>query len=1054
MEHNDAQLIQRVLQGDQDAFSPLVEKYQKGVHALVWRKIGDFHIAQEITQDAFFRAYQKLGTLKNHNQFAGWLYVIAAHLCADWFRKNPPPEQSLEVTDMSEVNEASYSRYVAEKQAAEADEARREVVKKLLQKLPESERTVMTLYYLGEMTIKAISEFLGVSPNTIKSRLSRARDRLKKEEDMIQQHLGSFQLPANLTQNIMNEISRIVPTVPAANKPVVPWVLSAASAVLIFLLMGAGTQYLSRFQKPYDLNATSERTVELIEAAFVLDSPAKPAVRNQIGSLSTPGRNPGEGQKPDARLFAAALVDETEVSTPKPKWIQTKGPAGGLVNTLFTTRRGDIYAGTSTNFYKMADDGHSWKLVVAGGSTSLSLKDWMMGGTQQMVEQDDTLYIATDGEVLTSTDDGETWISLGAHPEGQPVGFVITDGVPEAEADMTLNLALVEGVYRSVDAGKSWIPLNDGNLAGRKTRAIAAVENTLFAGTDNGLYRRDMDTWERLTIRPAEMSENQLPIHALAVDEHRLYVAVGDELTNQNQRGRQLKSLMTGNAQWSLYRSTDQGDTWYSIDPRKRQEGETERQQKNLFNFDLASPFPGAETTEIYMPSVKLFATQGRVTVVDAFGEFFYSMNTGETWTAVDVKGSSSYRVPPPVLMMDTNTFYKGTPGGVQHTTDGGKSWHGLTTGLVGTPVQTLIAVKGKLYANSIDGFVCSTDAGESWVPLPGGLDHGVFIKAFDGALYVKRANHMNTPSPLLRLSTENHRTAFIEDMPAFENINSQNRGEEIGKILQEAFIEMSKQNPEEGAPPNPEDIDFNQLDIDFEQLNETLNKTIQEQATSGLMSFIGSFAVSGDTYYVEYGKTLYRWKSGMSEWHNTGLVDTGEDPFASLLSPDSYSADVVTAYDSITSMGFKIAVSGSTIYIGKREGHLFQSFDEGDTWNDVTADIPYLFEKFEAIVSAGPTVYVATDKGVAYSSDGTHWHAATDAEGSSLVVSRFAMEGTTVYGQTDKHVYLLKEGANIWKRATPELPGSVISFAVEGNTLYVGTANRGVLRFTLDKSL
>ena len=211
MEHNDAELIQRVLQGDQDAFSPLVTKYQKGVHALAWRKIGDFHIAQEITQDAFFKAYQQLGTLKNYNLFSGWLYVIAARLCSDWFRKNPSPEQSLEVTDMSEVSQVSYSQYVAEKQATEADETRREVVKKLLQKLPESERTVITLHYLGEMTIKAISEFLGVSPNTVKSRLSRARNRLKKEEDMIQQNLGSFQLPAQLTENIMREISRIVP---------------------------------------------------------------------------------------------------------------------------------------------------------------------------------------------------------------------------------------------------------------------------------------------------------------------------------------------------------------------------------------------------------------------------------------------------------------------------------------------------------------------------------------------------------------------------------------------------------------------------------------------------------------------------------------------------------------------------------------------------------------------------------------------------------------------------------------------------------------------------
>ena len=100
---------------------------------------------------------------------------------------------------------------------------RREIVKELLQKLPESERTVMTLHYLGEMTIKTISEFLGVSPNTVKSRLSRARNRLKKEEDMIRQNLGSFQLPANLTETIMREVSRIVPTGPAANKPVLPW---------------------------------------------------------------------------------------------------------------------------------------------------------------------------------------------------------------------------------------------------------------------------------------------------------------------------------------------------------------------------------------------------------------------------------------------------------------------------------------------------------------------------------------------------------------------------------------------------------------------------------------------------------------------------------------------------------------------------------------------------------------------------------------------------------------------------------------------------------------
>ena len=163
----------------------------------------------------------------------------------------------------------------------------------------------------------------------------------------------------------MQEVSRIVPTAPAASKPVLPWVLSAASAVFIFLLMGVGTQYLSRFQKPYNLNATSEPTVDLIEALFVIDTPAKPAVRNQAGSSATPGKSPGSGQQPDARLFAAAAVDAAAELTPTPQWTQTKGPEGGFVNNFFTTNAGDIYAGTSTSLYKLGADERAWRRVNA-----------------------------------------------------------------------------------------------------------------------------------------------------------------------------------------------------------------------------------------------------------------------------------------------------------------------------------------------------------------------------------------------------------------------------------------------------------------------------------------------------------------------------------------------------------------------------------------------------------------------------------------------------------------------------------------------------------------
>ena len=1050
MEQKDAHLIQQVLQGDQEAFALLVNKYQKGVHALAWRKIGDFHIAQEITQDAFLRAYQKLETLKNHNLFGGWLYVIASRLCSDWFQKKSLPEQSLEVTDMNEVNRASYSRYVAQKQEAEADETRREVVKELLQKLPESERTVMTLHYLGEMTIKTISEFLGVSPNTVKSRLSRARNRLKKEENMIRQNLGSFQLPANLTENIMREISRIVPTAPAANNPMVPWVLSAASAVLIFLLMGVGTQYLSRFQKPYNLNATSERTVEIIEAAFVLDSPAKPAVRNQAGNSATPGKNPGAGQKPDARLFAAALADEAEVSTPKPQWIQTKGPEGATVNTLFTTTGGDIYAGTATSLYKLSDDQRAWKLVSAEMETSRSVQDWLTGGGQ-IVEHNDTLYVATDTEILTSTDSGSTWNSLGSHPKGVPAGLVITDA--------GFYLALAEGVYHSQDKGSSWISLKNG-LDANRIHALAAVENTVFAGTDNGLYRLNAETWERVSIRPEGVSTEKPTIYALVVAEHRLYAAAGDAEMRS-------KSGMTNNAWWSLYRSTDSGDSWYSIDPWERLENEKQRNRKGGFpvgfGFDM----------EMFS-KIKIVAAAERVMVVDANGELFYSINTGETWNSLDLKIGSDYNIAPPVLMLDKNTFYRGVTPGVQRTTDGGKSWHQFNTGLVDTTVNTLIAVKGKLYANSMAGFVTSVDGGESWTPLPGGIDHGVFIKAFDGVLYVKRGNQMNSPSPLCRLSIEDSSIKFIRNMPAFGKVGPGNTvqatieiPEEMLMTALEAITGKSKQeietlNPEQFNEilkdkgiigPDQLNEAFNEAlkdHVDLEQLrNEALNKALQEPASSGMMSFYGGFAVSDNTYYVEYQQRLFRWKPGMTEWFDTGLKDEAEPPNLSNI----YSAEYAEATDLLQSLGVKLAVSGKTLYVGKRDGHLFQSFDEGDTWNDVTPDLPFTVTAYNTVAFAGSTVYVATDKGVAYSSDGARWHKVTDAEGTPLVIKKFVVDGTTLYGATEQQVYELKENSSTWKQVTPEVPSMITSFTVDDNTLYVGTLGRGVLRFPLDET-
>ena len=283
MKNEDVAIIRRVLAGDEIAFAELVNKYQKPVHALAWRKIGDFHIAEDITQDTFLRVYQRLHTLKDPNQFSGWIYVITANLCATWLRKKRIETQPLEGTETTMIQEDAYSRHVTEERRSTAVEAQREVVKKLLAKLQESERTVMTLYYLGEMKVEEISRFLGVSASTIKSRLRRARHRLKEEEPMIREALDHFQITPNLTENIMREVSRMKPIAPSGSKPFVPWAIGISTIAVIFFMLGVGSQYLSRFQKPYSFDAPSEMTVELIEAPVVLNLESKPDVRTQLG---------------------------------------------------------------------------------------------------------------------------------------------------------------------------------------------------------------------------------------------------------------------------------------------------------------------------------------------------------------------------------------------------------------------------------------------------------------------------------------------------------------------------------------------------------------------------------------------------------------------------------------------------------------------------------------------------------------------------------------------------------------------------------------------------
>ena len=992
MVENDVQLIRRILSGDDAAFSILVQKYQKNVHALVWRKIGDFHIAEEITQDTFLRVYKSLATLKNPNLFAGWLYVIANRLCINWSQKNSPVMQSLEDTPMDEIEQSAYTHYLSEQCEVKASDRHSEIVQKLLQKLPESERTVVTLYYLGEMTAKEIAKFLGVSVNTIKSRIRRARERLRNEEELlISKTLGSVQLPANLTESIMRQVANIKQTSTSVGNPLLPWAAFGAAAVLVMLLLGVSNQYLARFQQPYSFEAQSEPTIEIVDAPITLDSDAKPAVRNQAGRAFTPSKDNGNGSQVSE---TTSPTDTLEIS-PKfstSEWTQTDGPQGGTALNIFATSEKTLYAVTHSGIYRLAADETVWTLI----DTSVPIDAPQM----PMAVHENTLYIVSANEVSASTDAGETWRTFCRRPQGRAIGFIVTDA---AQTHLVMYLALQDkGVFRSTDAGAQWTLLNDG-LTDKNVSAVAAIGNTIFAGTNSGLYRVNSGVWDQLPVATSEV------IHSLVVSENNLYVVTGHDLFTLGLLESRLQDdgqIIRGHnaSSSSIFHSANLGASWTEITPKNK------------------SPFVRTPT------GIKLVVA-GETLLLLGVAEL-RSTDGGQTWTDLGFDRNLFTLGSFSTVGIDEHTFYNVGTSGVHRTTDGGESWQPFMSGIAGTRIQDLVAFNDRLYMHTGSDVFQSTDGGTSWenVPVNAG---GVTLRSG------KKGQSQGDFSLDSRLVVSDNTLYGIvpaeDDLRVFHLLISSDAFVSAHKIPT-----FSRRSPLFNNVWTREALPI-ELWTSVEEVEQVHSSDGHEENDSVPVTLYfmkkhwgaGGFAVSDETFYIECQRRLFSWEPGRQEWRNTGLINASEQP------------------DSALDKGFKLAVSAETVYVGKRDGTLFQSLDGGDSWRDVTSSLPLRFTHVNEIIFADTTVYVATDKGVLSSQNGEHWGVITDKTGTPIVIDRFAVNGTTVYGAGDTGVYRL---AGEWQQISPEVPGKVISLIVSNDKLYIATEQRGLFHISLEE--
>ena len=904
MKNDDAKWVERILAGDADAFTTLVKKYEKQIHAFVWRRVKDYHVAEEITQDTFLRAYEKLGTLRDPNRFSGWLYMIATRRFLTWLGEKRMPMQSLEAMNSAEVEALFYAQYMVEQTEKLATEKQREIVQYLLQKLPAHERTAVILHYLSGMTCEEIGDFLSIPPSTIKSRLHRARKRLKKEETVVRETLGGIQHSDDLMEDIMN-------------------------------------------------------------------------------------------------------------------WIQTNEPGGRHpVNTLSATAERTLYAVIGDkSIYKLPAGEEAWQLVNA----DFPRQDSHNNGP--IVAHNDTLYTVSSHELFASNDSGTTWHSIGPCPEGYIRELMIIEE--------TFYLCLDIGIFRSDDAGNSWTDLSNG-LDSRviEQSGIGTLRmgpDKLFTGTSFGVYRLKAGAWEHLPL-PVD---NIVRVNALVMAEGQIYVAVsvnilgGDGTPEEN-----FKRLWESEKRsWWIFRSADDGDSWADITP--------------------------ADTSLVIgvLPQITLLAAGATLLLIGKDdGVVARSIDSGDTWTSIESSGITPMQFSVgKTVALDEHTFYTGGSTGIHRSTDGGKTWHRFNTrfesrvdSLVSFVADATPNASAALYARVGPNLVMSTDGGRSWDAVNFSLEINrllsketpriVQVVEADGVLYAKGIRGGSTV--IFRLSGDGSvLNPISEASPSFDSTKlmchvlggrSFNFKDErqMGQGLIVTLSSTSDPLTNELIQENP--------DFGAERF---LKQLIQVQADAALAYKLmweglwGNFAVSGETFYMEYNYKLFRWNPGETEWFYTGVEETIE------LSDDN------------VGHGFKLAVSGETVYVGKRDGHLLQSLDGGDTWKDITSNFPLTLVHFIQVIFADSAVHVATDNGVINSKDGIVWNVLTDKAGEPVIIKSLATTGDTVYGANDEGIYCLSD-TDTWEQVAPEISGIVTSLVVDENTFYVGTEHRGVLRF------
>jgi RNA polymerase sigma-70 factor (ECF subfamily) len=180
MEHTEAELIAAVLQGDAASFEPLVKKYSPRVFATARRYARRESEVEDIVQEVWLKAFQKLGSFRGEAPFEHWLMRLAVRTCYDFLRGHQRSRETV-FSEMTEPENDWLERFAQDPDAAAEDaDAARALVERLLAQLSPQARLIITLLEIEDRSVKEIAELTGWSVPLVKVRAFRARGEMRK----------------------------------------------------------------------------------------------------------------------------------------------------------------------------------------------------------------------------------------------------------------------------------------------------------------------------------------------------------------------------------------------------------------------------------------------------------------------------------------------------------------------------------------------------------------------------------------------------------------------------------------------------------------------------------------------------------------------------------------------------------------------------------------------------------------------------------------------------------------------------------------------------------